>query len=95
MDRAAAFGWGFLGSLAIEVVVFCRKVRGDRSSRIPALYRKPAFIVGRVLLALVAGVVAAAWGINQPIQGLVLGAGTPRLVVWLESQAGGPEVNKQ
>jgi hypothetical protein len=33
---------------------------------------------------LVAGVLAAAWGIAQPIQGVALGAAAPRLMLGLE-----------
>jgi len=41
-------------------------------------------VVGRILLILVARLVAAAGGITQPIQGLALGAAAPRLVLRLE-----------
>jgi len=78
-----AFGWGCAGSFAIEVVLFCDAVRNSRANRIPALYRRPAFILGRALLVVVAGVVAAAWGISQPLQGLAVGAGTPQLLMSL------------
>ena len=44
-----AFGWGCAGSFAIEVVLFCDAVRNRRANRIPALYRRPAFILGRAL----------------------------------------------
>ena len=54
MSAQEAFCWGFAGSIAIEVVLFCNQVRGCRSGRLPSLYRRPAFLVGRVLLAVVA-----------------------------------------
>jgi hypothetical protein len=83
MTPLDAFGWGCAGSFALEVILFCHAVRQSRSSRVPALYRKPAFIVARTLLVLVAGLVAAAWGITQPLQGLAVGAGTPQLMLSL------------
>lgn len=79
-----AFGWGCAGSASLEVVQFCRAVRGSKNGRLPPLYRTKVFIVGRVLLIIVAGVLAAAWGISQPIQGLALGAAAPRLMLGLE-----------
>ena len=82
MSLLEAFGWGCAGSCALEVVHFCHAVR--ESQRLPQYYRKKTFIVGRMLLMLVGGVVAAAWGIAQPIQGLALGAAAPRLILALE-----------
>jgi hypothetical protein len=82
MNPLEAFGWGCAGSFALEVVYFCAAVR--KSQRLPHYYRKKTFVVGRVLLMVVGGVVAAAWGIRQPIQGLALGAAAPRLMLALE-----------
>ena len=83
MSPLGAFGWGCAGSFALEIIQFCHAVRHSRSNRIPTPYRRPAFIVGRTLLVLVAGIVAAAWGITQPLQGLAIGAGTPQLMLSL------------
>jgi hypothetical protein len=83
VNSLTAFGWGCAGSFAIEVVLFCDAVRHSRANRIPALYRRPGFILGRMLLVVVAGLVAAAWGISQPLQGLAVGAGTPQLMLSL------------
>jgi hypothetical protein len=84
MNALEAFGWGCAGSAALEVVLFCRAVRGSKNGRLPQYYRRKTFIVGRALLMLVAGVLAAAWGIAQPIQGVALGAAAPRLMLGLE-----------
>ena len=81
MTAYVAFGWGVAGSVSLEVVLFCAMVRGARSCRVPVLYRRPAFIVGRVLLALVAGLLVSAWGISQPLQGIALGAATPCILL--------------
>src|SRR5579872_5146931 len=56
VGQVAAFGWGCCGSIAIEVVLFCNAVRRSRGTQVPLLYRKPAFLLGRSLLVLVAGV---------------------------------------
>jgi hypothetical protein len=79
-----AFGWGCAGSAALEVVLFCTILRKSKTCRLPALYRRPAFVVGRVLLIIVAGVLTATWGISQPLQGIALGAATPQLMKQFE-----------
>jgi hypothetical protein len=83
MRPLSAFGWGCAGSFALEIVLFCHAVRQSKSNRIPSPYGRPAFIVGRALLVFVAGIVAAAWGITQPLQGLAVGAGAPQLMLSL------------
>jgi hypothetical protein len=84
MNPLEAFGWGCAGSFALEVVHFCGAIRGSKNGRLPHYYRKTTFIVGRALLMVVGGVLAAGWGIAQPIQGLALGAAAPRLILVLE-----------
>jgi hypothetical protein len=84
MNNLAAFAWGCAGSGAHEIVIFCNAVRDSKNCRLPIEYRKPAFVVARILLIAVAGVLAAAWGISQPIQGIALGAATPQIMLRLE-----------
>ena len=89
LSPGAAFGWGCAGSAAVEAVRFCERLRKSKRGRIPVEYLRSGFWLGRVLLALVAGTVVAAWGIAQPIQGLALGAAAPRLMMTFEhSQIG-------
>jgi len=83
MINLAAFGWGCLGSGAVEIVHFCHGLRSSRSHAIPSLYRSPAFLVARVALVLVAGGIAAAWEITRPMQAVAVGAGAPQLVLAL------------
>jgi hypothetical protein len=78
-----AFGWGCVGSLAVEIVLFCRAVRNGAGNAVPSFYRRPAFIVGRTLLVALAGCIAVASGITQPMQGIAVGAGAPQLVLAL------------
>lgn len=89
LSAEVAFGWGCAGSAALEAVRFCERLRTSKSGRIPVEYLRSGFWVRRLLLALVAGTVAAAWGVAQPIQGLALGASAPRLMMTFErSQIG-------
>jgi hypothetical protein len=84
VTNAEAFVWGFCGSLALEIVTFCQVLRKSRTGKLPAIYRSRAFLIGRLLLAVVAGIVSAALGLTQPIQGFVTGAATPQLVLSME-----------
>jgi len=79
-ERLEGFGWGCAGSFAHEVVLFCEEVRTSKTCRWPAPYTRPAFLAGRALLIVVAGVFTSAWGISNPLQGIALGAATPRLM---------------
>jgi hypothetical protein len=81
MSDLGAFGWAFVGSVAHEVVLFSGHVRTRKDRRFPALYRNAAFLIARLLLAMVAGVVAAAWGINLPIEAFAIGVAAPRIVL--------------
>lgn len=83
MNPLFAFGWGCAGNIAVEIVLFCNAVRQSRSGRVPVLYRNPAFVIARILLGVVGGLIAAAWGITLPLQGFALGAAAPRLVLSL------------
>jgi hypothetical protein len=83
MNSLQAFGWGCAGSFAIEIVLFCQAIRQSRNNCVPAVYRRTAFILGRILLVVVAGVVAVAAGITQPMQGLAVGASAPRIILAL------------
>jgi hypothetical protein len=83
MSPLQAFGWGCVGSLAVEIVLFCQAVRTSPDNDIPPLYRKTAFMIGRILLVAVAGCIAAASGTTQPMQAVAIGAATPQLVLAL------------
>jgi hypothetical protein len=83
MINLATFGWGCLGSGAVEIVHFCHALRISRSHDIPLLYRSTAYLVGRVALVLVAGGIATASEITRPIQAVAIGAGAPQLVLAL------------
>jgi hypothetical protein len=83
MSPVHAFGWRCVGSLAVEIVLFCQAVRTSPDNDIPPLYRNTAFIVGRILLAVVAGCIATASGTMQPMQAVAVGAGAPQLILAL------------
>jgi hypothetical protein len=73
------FLWGFAGSLAVEVVALYRQYNLD--IRIPTRYSRPFYWIIRVLLAVVGGGLAVAYGIGgNPLLAANVGAATPLIV---------------
>ena len=80
------FLWGFLGSLAVEIVqIHCLL---DTSRRLPLRYTKPIYWLARFLLALTAGGLAVAYDIKTPVLALHVGAATPLIVQALAQNLG-------
>lgn len=90
MERTVAileqFLWGFLGSLAVEVVQIHFLLGSSR--KLPLRYGKPGYWVARLLLALTAGSLAVAYDIKTPVLALHVGAVTPLIVQALARQIG-------
>jgi hypothetical protein len=80
------FLWGFVGSVAVEVVKI-HFVLGT-SRRLPLRYRKPRYWIARLLLAVTAGGLAVAYDIKSPVLALHVGAATPLIVQALSKNAG-------
>ena len=80
------FLWGFVGSLAVEVVKI-HLVLGT-SRRLPLRYTRPGFWIARLLLAVTAGGLAVAYDIKTPVLALHVGAATPLIVQALAQNLG-------
>jgi hypothetical protein len=84
MTWAEQFAWGFLGSMAVEVVTLFRLLqRADTAPALPARYRSPLYWSVRVALAGVGGGLAVAYEIDNPILAANIGAATPAIVTTL------------
>ena len=72
--------WGFVGSLAIEIVRlnFCIQ---RAPNRLPARYFLWKFYFAKALLAFVGGGVALAYHIQSPLLAFHIGAATPFIVL--------------
>jgi hypothetical protein len=80
------FLWGFVGSLAVEIVkIHCYL---GASRRLPLRYSKPTFWIARLLLAMTAGGLAVAYDIKTPVLALHVGAATPLIVQALAQNLG-------
>lgn len=80
------FLWGFVGSLAVEIVKIHLVLGASR--RLPLRYSKPEYWIARFLLALTAGGLAVAYDIKTPVLALHVGAATPLIVQALAQNLG-------
>jgi hypothetical protein len=74
------FFWGFLGSLAVDIVAAAAQYFNSYSNELPNKYRRIAFYVLHLLLAIVAGGLAVAYQIDKAILAFNIGAATPLLI---------------
>jgi hypothetical protein len=72
------FLYGLLGSAAVEVVKVVTIYETGR--RFPVRYRKRGFWIVRILLGLVGGVLAIAYGVQSDILAIHVGATTPTII---------------
>lgn len=79
MSGANMFLWGFVGSLAIEIVRVNSCIQRS-PKKLPLRYHLWKFYFVRLLLAFVGGVVALAYQIQSPLLALHIGAATPLIV---------------
>ena len=84
MTWTQQFAWGFLGSMAVEVVTLFRLLqRGDAMAVLPARYRSVLYWIVRLALAGVGGGLAVAYDIENPILAANIGAATPAIIMAL------------
>ncbi len=83
MTWGEQFAWGFLGSMAVEVVTVFRLLQRMESPALPARYRSPLYWTVRLALAAVGGGLAIAYDIENPILAANIGAATPAIVMTL------------
>jgi hypothetical protein len=89
MSPVERFAWGFLGSMAVEVVALFRLFqKTDDEFVLPPRYRRPLYWIVRIFLAAVGGGLAVAYDIENPILAANVGAATPAIVTTLTRDAG-------
>lgn len=89
MTPFAAFAWGAAGSLAVEIVTAYHAITAN-DGNLPKRYAKLPFLLVRGLLAIIAGGLAVAYGIQQPLLALNVGAATPLIIKTLADTAPTP-----
>lgn len=79
MITPEVFFWGFLGSAAVDVVEAAQYLNLP-VIKFPPKYRRVAFYILRLLLAMVAGSLAVAYQIDKEILAFNIGAAAPLIV---------------
>lgn len=79
MSLTVMFLLGFCGSIAADVVTAVYSLRAP-PHRLPRLYSRWAFYITHLLLAIVAGVLAAAYQPEKPDTAFGIGAAAPFIV---------------
>jgi hypothetical protein len=82
MTTWETFAWGFLGSVAVEIVTLL-SFYSTRATRLPVRYRRVGFWVTRTILAALAGLLAVAYKIDKRILAFNVGAATPLIVTFM------------
>jgi hypothetical protein len=76
LSDLASFFWGFAGSVAVEIGTFYQAYMTE-PIRLPERYKRPDFWIVRLFLAVVAGGIAMAEGVNTEISAITVGAAAP------------------
>jgi hypothetical protein len=79
MTTTEIFLWGLGGSLAVEAVELS-KIYYRRKFSLPYRYTLWHFYLSRLILSLVGGGLAVAYGIDKPLLAANIGAATPLLI---------------
>jgi hypothetical protein len=79
MTAYEVFLCGFAGSFAVDVVAVAQ-VYNAQTIVVPERYKKKAFYVVRLLLAIIAGGLALAYEIDKPLLAINIGAATPLII---------------
>jgi hypothetical protein len=72
------FLYGVLGSVAVEVIKLLAYYEGG--GHLPLRYKRWGFWVVRILLALIGGALAVAYGIKSELVAVHVGASTPAII---------------
>ena len=82
MSAWETFAWGLLGSAAVEMVTLLGYYSAG-ATRLPLRYRRVGFWIARSILSVLAGLLAVAYEIDQPILAFNVGAATPLIVTFM------------
>ena len=79
MSLGETFLWGFGGSAAVEVLALVQVFYRDPID-VPERYKRVGFWIVRFLLAIMAGGLVVAYGIEKPLLAVNTGAATPLII---------------
>jgi hypothetical protein len=90
MTSLEVFLWGCSGSIAVDVVAFAKHFQSERKRRLPHYYYSFGYYALRVVFASMAGGLAVAYGIQQELLAINIGACAPILIVAASQGLAGP-----
>lgn len=79
MSLLETFIWGFSGSVAVEIANIYQ-VFQEENSKMPSRYKSGLFWFVRLILAIIAGGLALAYKIDNPILAANIGASAPLIL---------------
>lgn len=86
MTSLEVFVWGMGGCLAVDVVTAAQYFHTAEET-FPRRYKNPMFYLVRLLVAIIGGGLAIAYGIDKPLLAANIGAATP-LIIQAFAQSG-------
>lgn len=90
MTMVEAFLWGFAGSISVEIVNLYQVFQSE-NIKIPQRYKSKLYWFIRISLAVIAGGLALAYKINNPLLAANIGASTPLILQALSQGLRPPE----
>jgi hypothetical protein len=79
MTNLEIFLWGFSGCVAVDVVNAAQYFHTSDET-FPRRYKRPMFYVLRLMMAIIGGGLAVAYGIDKPLLAANIGAATPLII---------------
>jgi hypothetical protein len=81
MTSLEVFLWASSGSLGVDVIAFAKHYQSERKRKLPHYYYSVGYYVLRLVIAGMAGGFALAYGIQQALLAINIGASAPMLIV--------------
>ena len=80
LEPLLIFLWAAGGSLALEIVTLYNEIKAERATGLPRYYQNPAFWMVRLLVTVIAGMLAIAERATNPLLAINIGAAAPAIL---------------
>lgn len=74
------FLWAAGGSLSLEIITLYNEIRAEKATGLPRYYRNPVFWMVRLLVRVIAGILAIAEKATNPLRAINIGAAAPAIL---------------
>ncbi len=79
MAAEACFFWGCFGSVSVAFATAYRDLY-ENGGVLPNIYKRPSFLFIRLMMVLIAGALAVAFGADHPLPAIYTGAAAPLML---------------